>query len=452
MRFLKALFVTLSLGLAFVAYPTSGRAQAAPTAGAAQQPPSTIEAPKGPEGQAQPQVRGYTLPPEEYAEAVAYSRARYRLYFIGAVWGGLMLLVILACRLGPIFRNWAEGSGGRRRFLQALIFVPLLLVALQVLSLPPNLAEHWISLKYHQSVQGWGSWFWDWTKGLALGIVFGTLVVWILYGIIRRTRRWWFYFWLVSIPIVVFLIFISPYVIDPLFYQFEPLQKTDPELVTALEKVVGRAGMDIPSSRMFLMKASVKTNELNAYVTGLGASKRVVVWDTTIQKMTTSETVFVFGHEMGHYVLGHIWKGILFATGFLLVLFYLGYRGCEASLKRWGRRWGIRGAEDWASLPVLLLLLSVFSFAASPVANGFSRHLEHQADIYGLEVTHGLTPDSSQVAARAFQILGEVDLSDPDPNPFIEFWLYSHPSIRERIDFALHYDPWPKGEAPEFVK
>ena len=240
--------------------------------------------------------------------------------------------------------------------------------------------------------------------------------------------------------------------VDPLFYKFEPLADTEPALVNEIGKVVERAGMRIPPDRMFEMKASEKLKSVNAYVTGIGASKRVVVWDTTISKMTVPETLSVFGHEMGHYVLGHVPQGIAFFDAVLFVFLYLGFRGLYWTLRRWGAGWGLRGADDWASLPVLLLLVSLFSFLASPVINGFSRYQEHQADVYGLEVIHGIVPDSQQVTARSFQVLGEIDLADPSPSPFIKFWLYSHPPLGERIAFALHYDPWSKGQQPEFVK
>jgi Zn-dependent protease with chaperone function len=128
------------------------------------------------------------------------------------------------------------------------------------------------------------------------------------------------------------------------------------------------------------------------------------------------------------------------------------YRSIGWVIGRWGAGWGIRGLEDWASLPALLLLLSVFSFVANPVGSAFSRYIEHQADQYGLEVTHGLTPDSGQVAAQAFQVLGEVDLSDPDPNPVDVLLFYSHPPIPNRIQFSLTYDPWASGGEGEFVK
>jgi STE24 endopeptidase len=203
---------------------------------------------------------------------------------------------------------------------------------------------------------------------------------------------------------------------------------------------------------MFWMGAGEKTTALNAYVTGLGGSKRIVVWDTTIAKMDTNQIVFVAGHEMGHYVLLHIPKLLAFTAGLLFVLFYLGYRCIGWLLSACGELWGVRGLDDWASLPALLLLLSVFSFVTNPIASAVSRYFEHQADQYGLEVTHGLTPDSAQVAAQAFQILGEVDLADPDPSPVNVFLFYSHPTNAERVLFALSYDPWSKGEQPEFVK
>lgn len=398
------------------------------------------------------EVKAYTLPPELYEKAVKYSRAQYILYFAGFAWGVIVLLLVLAWRLAPKYRDWAE-SATRFRFLQAVIFTPILLLTIAILELPVGIYGHWLSRSYGISVQGWTSWAGDWAKNQGLSFILGIFLVWILYAIIRRSpRRWWLYFWLAALPILFFGIFLTPMVIDPIFNQFEPLQKTDPQLVTALEEVVHRAGMNIPSDRMFLMKASEKTNAVDAYVTGIGASKRVVVWDTTIQKMTVPETTFVFGHEMGHYVLNHVYKGLVFGALLALVLLYIGFRGVLWTLGRRSSGWLIRSTDDWASLPVLLLWATILGFFASPIGNSFSRHVEHQADQYGLEVTHGLFPDSKQVAAHAFEILGEADLADPHPSSFIKVWLFSHPPLAERVNFALDYDPWAQGKQPEFVK
>jgi Zn-dependent protease with chaperone function len=397
------------------------------------------------------QVNSYTLPPGKYEKAVAYSRTGYALHFVGVAYSLLVLLAILALRIAPMFRDWAERVSPRR-FVQAIVFVPLLLLTCNTLQLPLDAYSHHLAVAYEISVQGWGSWLWDWAKGQIIEVIIAAILGYLLYGVIRRSRRrWWLYFGLASIPMLVFLLFISPLVIDPLFNNFEPLENTQPALVAEIEKVVKHGGLDIPRDRMFEMKASEKVNAVDAYVTGVGASKRVVVWDTTIARMTPPQTVFVVGHEMGHYMLYHIPKGIAFAGALIIVVLMLVHLALKRTLDRRQRRWSLRGLDDWASLPALLLFAYLFFFLAEPVFNTFSRYQEHQADVYGMEVIHGIVPDHSQIAAEAFQTLGEIDLADPHPPAFIKFWLYNHPALEDRITFAHDYDPWSKGQSPMFV-
>jgi len=396
-------------------------------------------------------AKTYTLPPDKLAKAIEFAAARHRLHFIAVAYGMVVLLLLLAWHVAPRLRDFVERTTGRR-ILQGYLFGPLVLLAIDVSELPVSIYGQHLAVKYEQSIQGWGSWLWDWTKGELLTFALAGVALWVLYGVMRRSpRRWWFYFWLATIPMVVFLMFIEPVAIEPLFFKFEPLAAKQPALVAAIEKVVARGGLTIPPDRMFEMQASAKLNSLNAYVTGIGASKRVVVWDTTIQKMNTGETLFVFGHEMGHYVLGHVWIGMGAALVGILIFLFVADLAMRWALARWGARWQIRGMSDWASLPVLLLALAVFGFLSEPISNSFSRVLEHNADVYGLEVIHGIVPNSSDEAAEAFQILGEVALDDPHPGRFIEFWLYDHPSISERVRFASEYDPWGKGRAPKYV-
>ena len=397
-------------------------------------------------------ITAYSLPPDLYRKAHDLNRIRFRLALIGFVYGIVVLWLVLHWRLAPKYRDWSVHLSSKS-LLQSVVFAPLLLLTIAILTLPLDLYGEWVEKEYGLSVQGWGSWGWDWIKAELISLVIGTILIWLLYVVIRRSaRRWWFYFWLISLPIGVFLFFLQPLVIDPMFHKFEPLQQKDPTLTASLERLVKRAGQDIPPTRMFWMGAGEKTTGLNAYVTGIGTSKRIVVWDTTIAKMSTPQIVFVTGHEMGHYVLEHIPKGLAFFAVFLLLAFYLGYRCIGWWLARWGANWQIRGLEDWASLPALLLLLLVFSFAINPIGSAFSRYLEHQADQYGLEVTHDLTPDSGQIAAQAFQVLGEVDLADPDPNRMNVFFFYDHPPISDRVRFSLTYHPWAGGGRGEFVK
>src|SRR5260370_36435351 len=282
-----------------------------------------------------PQAKPYPLPPGKYGRAVAYSHWQYAMPFLGVLWAAGTLLAILELRLAPRLRTWAQNAS-HRRFLQAAIFVPGFLLMVDFARLPLDLWGHAIDRHYDQSVQEWGSWTFDWTKGELLELGIGIVLGWILYAAIWRSpRRWWLHFWFASLPILVFFLFIQPMVIEPVFFRFEPLVATQPNLVDALEKVVARGGLQIPPERIYLMKASEKLNSLNAYVAGLGPSKRVVVWDTTIAKMTPVQIQFVFGHEMGHYVLGHIPKQIVFLALLRLWALYTRYQVMSWGLARW---------------------------------------------------------------------------------------------------------------------
>ena len=429
------------------ASPEKPAAQVSPQqSGASQDAPSETKTTE------QTKTEQFTLSHERQAKAVAYSQAGYTLYFVSYFLGGLFLFLILRLGWAAKFRDVAENVSDKK-WIQGFVFVPLLFLTLDVLDLPVSLYWHALSLHYQQSIQGWGSWFWDWTKGELINVAFGIVLVLILFAVMRRSpRRWWLYFWFPAVLILFGIIVIRPLVIDPLFNKFEPLSKEHADLVASIERLANHARVPISPDRIFLMAASQKTNAINAYVTGLGASKRVVIWDTTIQKTTSDESLFIVGHELGHYVLGHVWQGFLLGAGGLLLALYFLFRGLHWAMDRWARDWKLYGQEDWASLAVLLLLLQVLLFVSSPVISGYSRMQEHAADVYGLEVTHGLVPDSEEVAAHTFQVLGEMDLSDPNPPPFITFWLYSHPPLAERLVFAHSYDPWSKGESPKYVK
>jgi STE24 endopeptidase len=418
---------------------TAAAPSASPSTAAVQAKPAT-------------QTAVYTLPPDKLAKSKALYDLRGKLQIIDTVWSFVVLLGILYLGIGARYRDWTERVS-KYRFVQALIFVPLFLLTITVLGLPLDAYQQKISLQYGLSVQSWGSWFGDVLKGQLVSLIILTLAIWGVTSLIRKSpRRWWFYIWLVAVPFIIFIIFLAPIVIDPLFNKFEPLDKSNPQLVDALERVTKRGGLEIPRDRMFLMKASEKVTTLNAYVTGFGPSKRVVVWDTTIKNATTPETMFVFGHEMGHYVLNHIVIGITATAVGLFFGFYVLYLIANWAFPRFQRRWHMRELSDWAAVPMLLLIFSILSLVSQPIGNAISRQLEHNADVYGLEVTHGLNPDSQEVAAHAFQVLGELALSYPYPNNFYVFWYADHPPIRDRVPFAHNYDPWGKGEQPKYVK
>jgi Zn-dependent protease with chaperone function len=390
----------------------------------------------------------YRLSPEKYEKAVAYSRAGYRLYFVSVFWDIIVILALLGSGVIRRLRDFAEA---RSRLLpvQALIFVPALFIVIGLANLPLRIYWHHLSLAFQQSIQPWGSWLWDWTKGEFLTIALAIFVVIALFALIRwKPRSWWLYAWLGAIPLSLFLVFISPWYIDPLFNSFTPLKDSHPQLVQSIGELSRRAGIPIPPERMFLMRASAKTTAINAYATGMGASKRIVIWDTSIQETRPEELLFIVGHEMGHYVLGHVVKGFAWFLGLLLTALYLAYRLLQWIIRRWGNAWGIRAQSDWAALGALLLLFNILSFLGEPIGNAISRRQEHAADVYSLELIQGLFPDANEVAAHAFQVLGEKDLSDPNPSKFITFWLYSHPPLNDRLRFAHDFRPAPQTATP----
>jgi STE24 endopeptidase len=404
--------------------------------------------------QSSAQQQAYHLPPEKLAKAIALSRIRNIEYFVDAFWGLLVLWLLLSTHAAAAMEGWAV-LFFKKRWVQGLAFFGLLIVVLTLAELPLGMYMHTVSREYGISVQGWGSWFGDQGKALGLGVVLGSPVMLLFQWIVRRwPRRYWLGIWLATLPLMVLSVFVSPF-FEPLFNKYEPLGKNHPALVAKLEEVAQRTGTNIPPDRMFLMKASAKTNGLNAYVSGMGATKRIVVWDTTAGRVPDDVVMFVFGHESGHYVLHHIPK-MLAGTSVALFFVYWGCAGFANWLGgRYGGKWGLSATEPLAcraGFVVLLFAISAASLLLEPASNAFSRYFEHQADVYGLEAIHGLVADPQKTAVNGFNALGEAYLEDPDPSPFVEFWEYSHPSVKTRANFAAHYDPWANGGHGEFFK
>ena len=399
----------------------------------------------------------YSLPPDKLAKARMLGRIHTALDVVGSLWGLGFLWILLATGWAARLSDWSLGVA-KRRWLQGLLFFALYLLLSTLADLPLSLIGHSVSLHYGISVQGWASWVGDLGKSLALSLVLGAPLMLLFNGIVRRLPRfYWIVLWAVAIPLMLASIFVTPLIIDPLFNKYEPLMAHHAPLVQKLETVVARTGNNIPPERMFLMKASDKSNGLNAYVTGIGTSKRYVMWDTATDRMPDDEILFIFGHESGHYVLNHIPKMIV---GTILSLFFVFWacavfsgRIIAAKAARWGFVDSPEDAAPAATRPgflVLLFALSVVSLVIQPASNAISRHFEHEADVYGQEAIHGLVADPQKTAVSAFNHLGEAWLEDPAPNPVVEFWEFNHPSVQRRADFAALYEPWANGGHGEF--
>ena len=390
------------------------------------------------------------LPPEKLRAAIELSCWRTALYFGGTAWLVFALALLVRLRAGAaIVRLGARVS--ERPWLQGFVVIPVWLLILSALELPGAILGHHISLTFGLSVEKWPAWWIDWLQSEWLTVLLGVAVLSALYRLMRRSpQRWWLWFWAFTIPVEIVLTFVAPLVIDPLFNHFTPLAQTNPALVDQLERVAAKGGLRIPPDRIFLMDASHRATGANAYVTGLGASKRIVVWDTTLKIESPNEILFTYGHEQGHYILHHIPKGIAFSAVVFFVFYWIAYQLFTWLVRTRGARWGISEASSWSSLGLALAVAVVLNFLAAPVANTFSRSIEHQADVYGQEVIHGLVPDPQATTVSSFCSDALVWLDNPDPNRFVEFWTYSHPSTEERAEFAAHYDPWQPGRHPRY--
>jgi len=437
-RWLLALCpVVLIAGLASL--PSEAQMAASPSA--------PVPTASSPPAQAAPQ-QAYTLAPDKLAKAIAISRIRNILNLVGSIWGIVFLWLLLVSRSWNCIEKWAQRIS-TRRWVQGLVFFVGYVVITAMAGAVMDATSNYYERAYGISVQGWDSWLGDQVKVLALTLLFAVPVLLLFNWIVRRWRRYWLGIWFVTLPILVFLLFILPLVV-PLFYQQKPLQENHAALVEKIETVVARTGIDIPPSRMYLIKASEKSTGINAFVAGLGPTKRYVMWDTATDQMPDDQVLFVFGHESGHYVLHHIPKEL---AGDAAGLFFV-YWAC-AGFATWlvriyGARWGAVDLASRTGFVVLLFSVSIASFLTQPAGSAFSRHFEHQADVYGQEAIHGIVADPQKTAVAAFNKLGESWLEDPNPNPLIEFWLYDHPSTQHRAEFAAHYDPWANGGHGEF--
>lgn len=437
--------VSLILGLSLF---VPRLAAAAPPLQSPAQNPSTAR----PSNSAKPEAQD-VLPPAIRQKAVRYSRALYANYFGGVALSAAIYAAFWLCGFGVWLRKLALRAS-HRLAIQCLIFVPVFWIAAGLIQSPLDFyGGYTIEHRFGLSTQHFASWLADWGKALGLTALAAIVVVWILYRVIRGSPRlWWFWFWVITLPLALLLLFGEPYVIEPLFYKFTPLVETQPKLTARIEEMLQRAGVHIPASHIYEMNASSKTRALNAYVSGVGHSKRVVVWDTTLKQMTPDETLAVLAHETGHYVLHHVIKEFALDEIVALGGFLLGFLVVSWIARRRGAWTRIGSAGDLAGLPLLMLILTVIVFLTSPLYCGISRHYEHQADQYGLELSHGVVPNSNAAMVGAFRVLAKDDLADPDPDAFVRFWLFTHPPLEERVRFAEHYHPWAEGKPMKLLR
>jgi Zn-dependent protease with chaperone function len=376
--------------------------------------------------------------PEPSEKAMQYYHSGNVLWIVAQLVELAIPALILFTGLSAAMRNLARSIGRKWFFMVAVYFVLYSLLAFLLAFPLAYYAGYVRQHAYGLSNQVFEKWLADSLKQLAIGMVFGGLLLWLPYLLVRRCpRRWWFYTSLLSLPVMVFVMLIEPIWVAPLFNRFGPLK--DKQLEVQILTLAERAGIE--GSHVFEVNKSVDTKTVNAYVTGLMDTKRVVLWDTLLAKLDTDQTLFVMAHEMGHYVLHHVFLGILFGFAGILIGLYAVYRLAGLLISRFSKRFGFDQLSDVASLPLVLLLVQLISLALMPVGMAFSRHLEHEADRFSLELTQ-----NNHAAAAAFVKLQDQNLGNPRPGPLYMLWRASHPSLGERIDFANSYRPWAEGK------
>ncbi|MDQ7051969.1 MAG: M48 family metallopeptidase [candidate division KSB1 bacterium] len=381
--------------------------------------------------------QGPVAVPEPSEKAMRYYRSGNVLWVINVLWGLLVPAFFLFTGLSALIRDWVTRIGKKWFFILAAYFA-IYMIFNYIIDWPLSYYQGYVRQHaYGLSNQTFNKWFGDSLKALLVGIITGSLFLWIPYLLLKKSpRRWWLYTSLAAIPVIFFVVMISPIWIAPLFNDFGPMKNK--QLETKILALAEKAGIE--GSRVYEVNKSVDTRAVNAYVTGFMGTKRIVLWDTIIEKLNEDELLFVMGHEMGHYVLGHVWKSVFFFSAFILVALYLAYRLTGGLIRRFQHKFGFSNLADIASLPLLILIFNVFMLVFSPILMGFSRYQEHEADRFGLEITQ-----NNYAAAMAFVKLQQENLANPRPGWLYKLWRSSHPPLGERIEFCNTYRPWGEG-------
>jgi Zn-dependent protease with chaperone function len=365
-------------------------------------------------------------PPSE--KAVRYHRSGTVIWAVEHLLGLALPALLLWTGLSAELRTIAAGVARGHFYPTLVVYFALLSALLFVVQLPLSFyvgyrREH----AYGLSSQRLGKWAGDELKGLVIGIVVGAAVLWVPYWLLAASPAyWWLWTGALALPFFVLVLLVAPVFIAPLFNKFGPMR--DKALEAEVLAVAAQAGVD--GARVFEVQKSVDTKKVNAYVTGTGNTKRIVLWDTLLARLTPRQTRFVVGHEIGHYVLGHVWRSILISSALTLLGLYAVHGTADLLLTRFGEAFGFARLADVASMPLLALLLSLFSLALSPALLALSRHHEREADRFGLALSH-----DRHAAASAFVALQEQNLAVPRPGRFYKIFRASHPPIGERVDF-----------------
>jgi STE24 endopeptidase len=369
------------------------------------------------------------IPPDKTARSDAYFEGGYWMNLWDFLYVVAVALLLLNLRWSVRMRDLAE-KVTRFKPVHTFVYWLQFFLLFSVMMFPLSLYEDYFrEHKYGLATQTFGPWMVDQLKSLAVNLVLGGLLVMLLFGVVRRVpRTWWIWGSVVSILFLIFTILIAPVYIVPIFNKVTRLD--DPKVVDPILRLARANG--IPAKDVFEIDASRQTTRMSANVSGFASTMRITLNDNLLRRGSSEEIQSVMGHEMGHYVLNHIYKSIMFLSIVTVLAFAYLYWGINWSLQRWGEKWQIRGVGDTAILPLVIVLFSIFGFLITPIMNTSVRTQEYEADMYGLNTSR--QPDGF---AQAAIHLGEYRKMNPGP---IEEWIFfDHPSGRNRIYAAMRW-------------
>ncbi len=378
------------------------------------------------------------LSPEKRARSDAYFEGGYWLQLWSFLWGLAVAWLFLGTRLSARMRDAAERLTSFR-FLQSVLYALGYILLVTLLTFPLTVyAGFFREHRYGMATQDFGAWLIDQLKGLGLGLFFGSLLVAALYAVFRKApRTWWIWGAAVMVVFAIFGALIAPVFIAPLFNTYTELK--EPALRDSILSLARANG--IPAEHVYVYDASRQTTQVSANVSGLANTLRISLNDNLLKRATPAGVRAVMGHEMGHYVLNHVYE-LIIETGVVIVLGFAFVRwGFGRMVARRGERWGVRGIADLAGLPLFVAVFSVYFFLLTPVNNTIIRTNEVEADIFGLNAAR--EPDGFAEVALLLS-----DYRKLSPGPIEEWIFYDHPSGRNRILMAMRWKGEHLGEAP----
>jgi len=408
---------------------------AAPSASAAPAPAKVTPAAQSFDVNAAVEAYFAKMPPAQRARSNAYFEGGYWLLLWDFLATVVVMWILLRFRWSAGMRNLAERFTRFRPLQTALYWIQFIVVA-SVLTFPLTVYESYFrEHKYGLLNQTFGPWMRDQVVGLAVGLILGAILIVPLFGLVRRLgKNWWVWGATLMIVFAAFVSLIAPVYISPLFNQYKTLEDRrikDPILSMA------RAN-GIPATNVYEFDASRQSNRVSANVSGFANTLRISLNDNLLKRCTLPEIETTMGHEMGHYVLNHAYKGLVMIGVVIVIGFAFLNWGLNRALARWGEKWEVRGITDVAVLPLAVIVFSFYFFLMTPVNNTISRTMEFEADMYGLNAAQ--QPDGE---ANVDLMLGEY--RKLDPGPLEEFIFFDHPSGRTRITAAMRW----KAEHPE---